>query len=132
MLYDFMLRIQSSEPVSTLSTETVAALKAKDYSKLTNLVNGAKTHDLFSADDAFYEQLDELRKLRNRVHIQNEKNHFERDDARAFSVSRQRSAESALEYIAKFLAQKHPRKLTMQGFVADFELPWDEHWDFGD
>jgi hypothetical protein len=59
-----------------------------------------------------------------------EKCHFERKEAVAFSPLRQREAEAALEYIAKFLAAEHPRGLNTLGFVNDFVLPWDEHWDF--
>lgn len=110
--------------------ETVAALREKDFSKLASLIDGAKKFDLFKANDDFYEQLNELRKLRNRVHIQNEKRHFERKEAVAFNALRQREAETALEYIAKFLAAEHPRGPSTQGFVTDLNLPWNEHWDF--
>jgi hypothetical protein len=129
MVYDFISRIQSREYVTTVSPETVAALRKKDFLKLTNLIKGAKKFDLFKANDDFYEQLDELRKLRNRVHIQNERRHFERKEDVAFNVTRQRQAEVALEYIAKFLAAEHPRGTTTHGYVADFSFPWDEHWD---
>jgi len=131
IVYDFISRIQSKEYVATLPPETVAALREKDFLKLTNLIKGAKKFDLFKANDDFYEQLDELRKLRNRVHIQNEKRHFERKEAVAFNGARQREAETALEYIAKFLAAEHPRGATTHGFVADLNLPWNEHGDFG-
>ncbi len=130
MLYDFIARIQSPEHVRTLPPKIVAALNAGDYLKLTNLISGAKAYNLFEAGDEFYEQLDELRKLRNRVHIQNEKEHFELDETKAFSAARKRKAEEALEYSAKFLALNHPRMETTHGFVADFEFPWEEHWDF--
>jgi hypothetical protein len=129
MLYDFLLRISSKEHMSTLSPETVGTLRTKQYSRLTHFVAVARAHDLFDADDEFYDQLDELRKLRNRVHIQNEKNHFERDERAAFREDRQREAERVLEYIAKHLSLKHPRSSTTHGYVADFEFPWEEHWD---
>ncbi len=131
MLYDFIRRVQSRESVPTLPKATLQALKAKVYSKLTNLVAGAKTHDLFQADAEFYDQIEELRQLRNRVHIQNERNHFERDESRAFSAARQYRAEEVLEYIAKFLAANHPRKASLHGYVRDLQFPWEERWDFG-
>jgi hypothetical protein len=131
MVYDFISRIQSKEYVATLPPETVAALREKDFLKLANLIDGAKKFDLFKANDDFYKQLDELRKLRNRVHIQNEREHFQRKEVFAFTGARQREAETALEYIAKFLAAEHPRWPTTHGFVADLNLPWGEHWDFG-
>jgi hypothetical protein len=131
LLYDFISRIQSKENVATLPPETVTALREKDFSKLANLIDGARKFDLFKADDDFYKQLDELRKLRNRVHIQNEREHFQRKEAVAFNALRQREAEKALEYIAKFLAAEHPREASTHGFVTDLKLPWSEHGDFG-
>lgn len=130
MLYDFIRRVQSGERVPTLPKTILQALKGKDYSKLTNLVSGAKTHDLFQADAQLYEQIEELRQLRNRVHIQNERNHFERDELRAFSAARQIRAEEVLEYIAKFLAANHPRNASLHGYVGDLQCPWEERWDF--
>ena len=132
MLYDFLVRIQSSEHMATLPAETVEVLQTKKYSQLNHFIAIARSHDLLSAGDELYDQLDKLRKLRNRIHIQNEKNHFEQDERVAFRFQRQREAESVLENIAKSLALYHPRKTTTHGFVADFEFPWDEHWDFGD
>lgn len=131
MLYDFIRRIQSGERVSTLPKATLQALKGKQYSTLTNLVSGARAHDLLQADAQLYEQIDELRKLRNRVHIQNDKNHFERDESKAFSAARQHRAERVLEYIGKFLAANHPRSASLRGYVGDFQCHWAEYWDFG-
>ena len=128
MLYDFIGRIQSKEHVGTLPRETVLQIRARDYSKLANLVSGAKKYDLFEEDEDFYNRIDELRKLRNRVHIQNEKEHFERDEARAFSSDRQRNAEQMLETVSKSLARNHPRNSRARGFVKAFEFPWEEHF----
>ena len=48
-----------------------------------------RKHDFFElADTAFYDDLDQLRRLRNRIHIQNVKNDFEPDDANAFTEGR--------------------------------------------
>lgn len=131
MLYDFISRIQSAERIATLPANTVYALRDKKYKELTTLISGARKHDLFNTGDEFYDQLDELRKLRNRVHIQNEKNHFERDEPHAFSAQRQRDAESVVEYVAKFLSINHPRATGLHGYVNDLEFPWTERWDFG-
>jgi hypothetical protein len=128
MLYDFIARIQSREWVSTLPSETIADIKSKTYGQLTRLIDGARKHALFEADSEFYQSLDDLRKLRNRVHIQNEKDHFERNEATAYSAERLQVAERALELIAKTLADKHPRGPSTRGFVKDFEFPWEEHY----
>src|SRR5262249_40115729 len=97
--------------------------------ELEKYIASAKKHNLFaSAGAEFYELLDELRRLRNRVHIQNTKGHFAPDDAAAFNVSKKEKAEQALEKTLKILAAKSPRPPHAQGHVADFKLPWDAHF----
>ena len=55
-------------------------IRGKHIDELDKYISSAKKHDLFDEPDSdFYEALDQLRKLRNRVHIQNKKNHFESD-----------------------------------------------------
>lgn len=78
--------------------------------------------------EAIYDDLDQLRKLRNRVHIQNDKKHFEPNDSQAFSRDRQISAERTLEKLIKEISTNHPRPASASGHVSDFQLPWDEHF----
>jgi hypothetical protein len=128
MLYDFIGRIQSIEHVNTLPAATVGEVKTKKYTKLTHFIAGARKHNLLSADQDFYDQLDVLADLRNRIHIQDAKKSVERDERAAFSAKRQREAEEVVEYIAKYFAEDHPRSQTTYGYVADFEFPWAEHY----
>src|SRR5262249_16202573 len=79
-------------------------------------------------DAAFYDVLDELRRLRNRIHIQNTKNDFEADEYNAFTIARKTKAEQALEKTMKTLAANHPRPVHTQGYVPDFSLPWAGHY----
>ena len=74
ILYDFYLRIR------TLTKE------------------GAKNLDSDIIDQIRAENIDKSRKLRNRVHIQNKKKHFEPDENVAFSYKR------------KIMAEKFPRE----------------------
>lgn len=91
-------------------------------------ISSAKKHSLLGAPtEAIYNELDELRKLRNRVHMQNEKNHFELNDSQAFSAARQVSAEKALKRLMKLVSASHPRPAHAAGHVADFDFPWSEH-----
>ena len=59
---------------------------------------GAKNLDSDIIDQIRAENIDKLRKLRNRVHIQNKKKHFEPDENVAFSYKR------------KIMAEKFPRE----------------------
>ena len=82
-------------------------------------------HFLARRGSALYKELDDLRKLRNRIHIQNTKNDFERDEYRAFSDERKLLAEKVLEEILRTMAAKYSRE---HNYVSDFELPWDSHF----
>jgi hypothetical protein len=129
MLYDFLWRIgESPERTTTLPVETIEAIREKNcLNKTTHLVGAAKKHNLFETDEKFYEQISKLITLRNRIHIQNERRHFERDEPEAFNPMRQRIAEESLEYIAKLLAKKHPRgNGSTHGHVKHFEFLWGE------
>lgn len=79
------------------------------------------------ADPRFYDRLDDLRRLRNRVHIQNVKKDFEPDDYDAFNEERKRLAERALEKTLRTMSAKYSRGDNYH-YVADFELPWNEHF----
>ncbi|MBM7048373.1 hypothetical protein [Rhizobium lusitanum] len=125
-LYDFHLRIKSftREGVG-LPQKMLDAIRGKQIDEFEKYIASAKKNDFFELKDTdFYDKLDELRKLRNRVHIQNTKNHFERDDSQAFSEARMVLSEQALEQVIKTLAEKHPRD---HKYVQKFELPWDSH-----
>ena len=93
-------------------------------------IASARKHDFFDLGDTnFYEALDSLRKLRNRIHIQNTKRHFERDDRVAFNPERQVKAEKVLEKVLKTMSVKFSRNPNVCDYVADFELPWNEHFE---
>jgi c-di-GMP-binding flagellar brake protein YcgR len=62
-------------------------------------------------------------RLRNRVHIQNEKKEFEPDDWDAFTERRKERAEDVLLMTIQAMADKYPRNQRRQ-FVRDFELPF--------
>lgn len=92
-------------------------------------IASARKHDFFDAGDTnFYERLEELARLRNRVHIQNEKNDTPRNESAAFTEQRKVQAERVLEKVLKTMAAKFPRPERAQNYVANFRLPWEEHF----
>lgn len=126
LLYDFHFRIKSftREGVG-LPQKMIDAIRGKQIVEFEKYIASARKNDFFDLKDTvFYDKLDELRKLRNRVHIQNTKNHFEKDDSQAFSEARMLLSEQALEQVIKTLAEKHPRN---SEYVQKFDLPWDSH-----
>jgi hypothetical protein len=62
----------------------------------------ARKHNLLDDDDrGLYDELDQIRQLRNRIHIQNKKNELEPNERSAFTPARKISAEEYLEVITK-------------------------------
>lgn len=129
ILHDFHNRIKSytKEGVSSLTTEVIDYIRRKNIDELEKYIESAKKHDLFDEKDTkFYGALQGLRKLRNRIHIQNRKNSYEPDEYIAFNEKRKIITEKLLEKTIKTMNERHPR--TFSGFVEDFELPWKEHY----
>lgn len=129
VLYDFHKRIRTFtyEGVANLSANAIAYIQGKRIDELERYIASAKKHDFFDQGQTdFYDALDELRKIRNRVHIQNTKQHFEPDDHAAFSEPRLTLSERCLELVMRTMAKKYARP--KHNFVADFELPWDAHF----
>jgi hypothetical protein len=130
VLYDFHLRARTftREGIQNVASDILDALRAKEGDELGKYIASARKHDLFDlAGTCFYDCLDELRKLRNRVHIQNTKNELEADDIIAFSEARMILSQKALEQVMRTMAQKYSRDPGKK-FVRDFVLPWDTHF----
>ena len=98
----------------------------KRMEKLEATISSARKHGLIEpAGDAFYSDLDTLRILRNRVHIQNAKRDLPLSERDAFTEARKVDAERAVEKTLKVMARKYARD---HDFVEAFELPWDPHY----
>ena len=131
VLHDLHLRMKlyTVEGVRGIASSVLAHVRGKKIDKFGAYIVSAKKHSLLGAPtEDIYDDLDQIRKLRNRVHIQNEKNHFEPNDSQAFSANRQLSAEKTLEKLIKLISENHPRPAHAGGHVADFDLPWGEHF----
>jgi hypothetical protein len=131
ILHDLHMRMNlyTVEGVKGIAATVLSYVRGKKIDKFETYIASAKKHSLLGApSESIYGELERLRKLRNRVHIQNEKNHFEANDSQAFSAARQISAEKALETLIKTVSLNHPRPAHAAGHVDDFNLPWDEHY----
>ena len=123
------IRMYTIEGVQNIAQSVLDYVRSKKIDEFDKYIASARKHDFFDANDTdFYEVLDSLRKLRNRIHIQNTKGHFEPDEKKAFNYSRQIDAEKALEKVMKTMTAKYSRDSSVSGYVDDFELPWNEHF----
>ncbi|WP_421928642.1 hypothetical protein [Neoaquamicrobium sediminum] len=127
VLYDFYDKVRTlkREGVANLPAALAALWQRMTVEKLAVSIDQARKHDLFAEPPAFYDQLDQLRRLRNRVHIQNEKRDFEPDDRVAFSEARLIQSEQAVEKVIVKMARDHPRN---HDYVVDFVIPWNKHF----
>jgi hypothetical protein len=131
ILHDLHMRMSSftREGVAGIASSVLAHVRGRKIDKLEKYIASAKKHELLGPPtESIYAELEQLRKLRNRIHIQNEKGHFESNDSQAFNSTRQVSAEKALEKLLKVIATNHPRPSHASGHVEDFNLPWAEHY----
>ncbi|WP_231663378.1 hypothetical protein, partial [Pseudanabaena sp. 'Roaring Creek'] len=72
VLYDFHLRATTftREGIQNVAENILAYIRSKKIDELGKYIASARTHDLFDLSGTdFYDCLDQLRKLRNRVHI---------------------------------------------------------------
>ncbi len=132
VLHDFHMRIkrhklESIVGLATTVIDYVREMQLKD--ELEKYIASARKHNFFKMTDMkFYDRLDDLRRLRNRIHIQNTKNNFEVDEYKAFNDARKIMAEKVLEKTLKTLTEKYPRTGKRIGLVTDFKLPWTEYF----
>lgn len=130
ILYDFHLRAKTftREGIQNVTENILEYIRSKKIDELEKYIASARKHDLFDLSDTnFYDCLDQLRRLRNRVHIQNTKSDFETDDAAAFNDVRLVLSEQALEQVMRTMAEKY-RRILDKKFVRDFVLPWEPHF----
>ena len=132
ILYDLHLRMRTytNEGVRGVTQSVLDYVRGKKIDRFDLYISCAKKHTLLGPqNDDIYINLDELRKLRNRVHIQNEKNDFEPNESQAFSCKKLKSSEQTLEKLLKIMSAEHSRPAGATGHVNDFQLPWDEHFE---
>lgn len=96
VLHDFYFRIRkhTNEGVPNLGSLIIDYIRGKNFDQLSYYIESVKKHNIFNFQKIdFYEKLDQLRKLRNRIHIQNKYNYEPIDEERAFTNSEKILAE---------------------------------------
>lgn len=128
LLHDlhYKVRTFTREGVPTLMDSVIDYIRSKTLDKMDHLITSAKKHDLLDADEAFYGELDQLRQIRNRLHIQNSPPKLAPDEHHVFTPEAVVRAEKALERMMKRMAGKYARP-NHAGHVQVFRLPWEPH-----
>ena len=130
LLHDLIFRMQNhtTEGVRNIAKSVLSDVRSKKLDKLATYIDCARKHDLLSASGTdLYAQLHELRKVRNRIHIQNVKRELPLDEKDVFTPECQCVAEEMVETIIKHVSVKHYRPAGVREYVQNFEIPWKEH-----
>ena len=128
ILFDLYLRIENftREGVPNIPEAVLEEIRTKTLDQFAKYIDNSKSKNLLVGCPDIYDNLHTLRMLRNRIHIQNSKNHFEPDDEAAFTSDRQNTAEITLECLMKIMERDYTRS-GVGSFVDDFVLPWCDH-----
>jgi len=123
-------RFFTTEGVGSLSDQALARIRASKTWTFERKIKLLRELELLGSSGLdTYDELENLAKLRNRIHIQNENQNFEADEERAFTTARRVKAEIMVEKIIDVLNDLYPRPdhIAMSKYVDDFPLPWDRH-----
>lgn len=132
ILYDFHYRIKwyTREGVQNLAEDLISQIRQKKIDDLEKYIASAKSRAFFdTVHENFYSDLDKLRKIRNRIHIQNDKNYSPADEADAFTPENKYLAECALEVVFRTMLKKYPRPPSTVGHVQNFQIPWEARYE---
>lgn len=129
----YKIRKYTNEGVPNIPNDQILQIRSNPsfYRKFEAQIRFIRRNDLFELGETnFYSVLDDLRKIRNRLHIQNNYRDSPFDERHVFTESRLLQAEKVCEYTLKHMSAKHPRQITARNYVDDFTLPWNAHFDF--
>lgn len=130
VLHDFHVRVRANvhEGVKGLADSVINYIRTRELDEFAQYIESSKRHDLFRlAQTNFYEKLEELRKIRNRIHIQNTKGYDPADEYKLFTNESKILAELCLEVVVKTMNSKYPRPSEISGYVGKLDFPWNEH-----
>lgn len=128
VLYDFIQRVNehSAETIPNLEEAIVLDTKAKILDQLEPLIAHVQKNNLLrtTPGDNIYSDLDHLRQVRNRIHIQNAQQQLDKDEYNVFTNENLRIAGETLERVCEVLCHVYPRPNRDFVPMSDFPHPW--------
>lgn len=111
ILDDFAYRIRGhvNDIVPNISRADIDTFKTRKYDKLDHYIAASRRFNLFNQSSNFYDSVDDLRKARNRIHIQNSNNQLAADEYNVFTDALLLKAQNALEVVIETMIIKFPR-----------------------
>lgn len=133
LIHDLIYRARNftNEGLPSLDKEELEKLRTEKSWRLEKKVELIGKLDVLRASTPqVYEFLKTLATLRNRLHIQNEHQNFEANEAEAFTEERRILAEQMVEFLIRKFNKLYPRPshIRESQYVNDFSLPWEPHF----
>lgn len=130
ILFDLHHRMKwnRKEGVAGLSQKVLSYIRGKQIDRFESLLASCKKHNILNNQFIdLYQELDTLRKARNRIHIQDEKRILEKYEKDVFTRDRLIASERSLEATIKIIKKNHSREDYLH-HTPNFDLPWKEHF----
>lgn len=130
VMFDFQTRFKvcHREVISHFDQSVIDSFgnlpKDPKFNQLIAVLTQTKIVD---SKDNFIKKSNELKDLRNRIHIQNTGSKGKINEQDAFNIESQNDAEQVLEKILKALETKCSRNKS-HSYVDDLKLPWKPHF----
>ena len=128
ILDDFVHRTKGAtqEGVQNITNTQLDDFKTKKRDKLEQYIQAAKMHNIFnSVDDQVYKNLDAMRQMRNRVHIQNNKQVLEVDENIVYTEHRLKMSEKVFEFVINAMILRFYRWGTPNVTPDTMPYPWE-------
>jgi len=127
-LYDLLRRVKEhrKEIIPGLDRKSINDTRNKVTDELSPIISHIQKHNYLQikTGDTLYEDLDNLRKIRNRIHIQNRSAHNPIDEYQVWSDANLNLAGKTLERIYKVLCLSYPRPNKEFISFSVFPRPW--------
>jgi hypothetical protein len=116
----------TAEGVPNIPEEDLQEIRSKQYDSFNRLIQAATKYNFLDGVSAdVYAEIDRLRELRNRIHIQfdDKPAALGRADHQAFNDATVNWALTLCISVLKHLAQKYPRPAALGAYAHDLEIP---------
>lgn len=130
VLYDFLCRVQEHryEGVNLGEKEILKIQDIELPKKLKNYTDICHSHNLLSSDDnkKIYQDIFKFIEIRNRMHIQNQKNHAPADEYQIWTINLIKSCGDLIKQLFLHLCANLPRPEQFHNSpdLAKFPEPW--------
>ena len=128
ILYDFIRRVtqHTNEKIPGLDPALIFFTRTKTIDDLEPILRYTRKNDILQqgTNTTLYDDLDTLRIIRNRVHIQNRKNQLHKDEDRVWSSINLNKATNALEAVCEIMCYAYIRPDRTLHPYSGFPRPW--------